>query len=166
MCVPVAVVAGAPCFVLAVLAETPQSTSLSFALVNCHSHSHFQLISGTSEVVVASLLTALLPAVDSGLFALVELIRIQRRVPQYGWTTQTDLQPVNAFVCALYCVVLPNVTRCGPQHDSILFNTGSACLAVTGPTTVAVVILQASCYALSICGFANANELIRISTKF
>jgi hypothetical protein len=40
------------------------------------------------------------------LVALVQLIRIQRRVPQFGWTTQKVFHLLNAFVCILRCVVL------------------------------------------------------------
>ena len=47
-------------------------------------------------------------AVGYGLIALVaiiQLIRIQRRVPEYGWTTQKVFHLLNAFVCVLRCVV-------------------------------------------------------------
>lgn len=40
------------------------------------------------------------------LVALVQLIRIQMRVPQFGWTTQKVFHLLNAFVCILRCVVL------------------------------------------------------------
>lgn len=40
------------------------------------------------------------------LVALVQLIRIQMRVPQFGWTTQKVFHLLNAFVCVLRCVVL------------------------------------------------------------
>jgi hypothetical protein len=39
------------------------------------------------------------------LVALVQLVRIQRRVPEYGWTTQKVFHLLNAFVCLLRCVV-------------------------------------------------------------
>lgn len=39
------------------------------------------------------------------LVALVQLIRIQQRVPEYGWTTQKVFHLLNAFVCILRCVV-------------------------------------------------------------
>ena len=37
--------------------------------------------------------------------AVIQLIRIQRRVPEYGWTTQKVFHLLNAFVCVLRCVV-------------------------------------------------------------
>ena len=37
--------------------------------------------------------------------ALVQLVRIQRRVPENGWTTQKVFHLLNAFVCILRCVV-------------------------------------------------------------
>lgn len=37
--------------------------------------------------------------------AFIQLIRIQRRVPEYGWTTQKVFHLLNAFVCVLRCVV-------------------------------------------------------------
>ena len=37
--------------------------------------------------------------------ALVQLTRIQRRVPENGWTTQKVFHLLNAFVCILRCVV-------------------------------------------------------------
>ena len=37
--------------------------------------------------------------------ALVQLARIQRRVPEFGWTTQKVFHLLNAFVCILRCVV-------------------------------------------------------------
>ena len=37
--------------------------------------------------------------------ALVQLVRIQQRVPEYGWTTQKVFHLLNAFVCILRCVV-------------------------------------------------------------
>ena len=37
--------------------------------------------------------------------ALVQLVRIQRRVPEYGWTTQKVFHLLNAFVCLLRCIV-------------------------------------------------------------
>lgn len=39
------------------------------------------------------------------LVALVQLVRIQQRVPEYGWTTQKVFHLLNAFVCILRCVV-------------------------------------------------------------
>ncbi|KAL3158088.1 E3 ubiquitin-protein ligase tom1 [Trebouxia sp. C0010 RCD-2024] len=39
------------------------------------------------------------------LVAVVQLIRIQKRVPEYGWTTQKVFHLLNAFVCVLRCVV-------------------------------------------------------------
>ena len=39
------------------------------------------------------------------LVALVQLLRIQRRVPEYGWTTQKVFHLLNAFVCLLRCIV-------------------------------------------------------------
>ena len=48
-------------------------------------------------------------AVGYGLLAvvaLVQLIRIQMRVPQFGWTTQKVFHLLNAFVCILRCLVL------------------------------------------------------------
>ena len=39
------------------------------------------------------------------LIALVQLLRIQQRVPEYGWTTQKVFHLLNAFVCILRCVV-------------------------------------------------------------
>lgn len=39
------------------------------------------------------------------IIALVQLIRIQRRVPEYGWTTQKVFHLLNAVVCILRCVV-------------------------------------------------------------
>ncbi len=39
------------------------------------------------------------------LVALVQLIRIQRRVPEYGWTTQKVFHLLNAFVCLLRAIV-------------------------------------------------------------
>lgn len=47
-------------------------------------------------------------AVGYGLIAfvaIVQLIRIQKRVPEYGWTTQKVFHLLNAFVCVLRCVV-------------------------------------------------------------
>ena len=37
--------------------------------------------------------------------ALVQLVRIQQRVPEYGWTTQKVFHLLNAFVCILRCLV-------------------------------------------------------------
>lgn len=37
--------------------------------------------------------------------AFIQLIRIQRRVPEYGWTTQKVFHLLNAFVCVLRCMV-------------------------------------------------------------
>ena len=39
------------------------------------------------------------------LVAIVQLVRIQQRVPEYGWTTQKVFHLLNAFVCILRCVV-------------------------------------------------------------
>lgn len=39
------------------------------------------------------------------LVAIVQLIRIQQRVPEYGWTTQKVFHLLNAFVSLLRCVV-------------------------------------------------------------
>ena len=39
------------------------------------------------------------------LVAIVQLIRIQQRVPEYGWTTQKVFHLLNAFVSLLRCIV-------------------------------------------------------------
>lgn len=40
------------------------------------------------------------------LVALIQLMRISRRVPQYGWTTQKVFHLLNLIVCALRAVVM------------------------------------------------------------
>lgn len=40
-----------------------------------------------------------------GLIALVQLLRIQLRVPEYGWTTQKVFHLLNFLVCSLRCGV-------------------------------------------------------------
>ncbi|KAK9862115.1 hypothetical protein WJX84_004548 [Apatococcus fuscideae] len=48
--------------------------------------------------------------------ALVQLLRIQRRVPEYGWTTQKVFHLLNAFVCALRCIVFAMRERVQHLH--------------------------------------------------
>ena len=38
--------------------------------------------------------------------ALVQLVRISRRCPQYGWTTQKVFHLLNLLVCALRAIVM------------------------------------------------------------
>ena len=45
------------------------------------------------------------------LVAIVQLIRIQQRVPEYGWTTQKVFHLLNAFVSLLRCVVFALHTK-------------------------------------------------------
>ena len=55
------------------------------------------------------------------LVALVQLIRIQMRVPQFGWTTQKVFHLLNAFVCVLRCVVLAMRDQvCRPAQDCLI----------------------------------------------
>ena len=63
-------------------------------------------------------------AVGYGLIALVaiiQLIRIQRRVPEYGWTTQKVFHLLNAFVCVLRCVVFALRSKVGPWCCDLKF---------------------------------------------
>lgn len=54
--------------------------------------------------------------------ALVQLVRIQQRVPEYGWTTQKVFHLLNAFVCILRCAVFALRSKVGsissPPHPS------------------------------------------------
>eukprot|EP00892_Ulva_mutabilis_P008766 jgi/Ulvmu1/6261/UM028_0119.1 len=52
--------------------------------------------------------------------ALIQLMRISRRVPQYGWTTQKVFHLLNVIVCGLRAVVM--AFRCELQdiHDTVL----------------------------------------------
>ena len=54
------------------------------------------------------------------LVALVQLVRIQRRVPEYGWTTQKVFHLLNAFVCLLRCVVFALRDKVGAKLLSFL----------------------------------------------
>jgi hypothetical protein len=47
------------------------------------------------------------------LVALVQLVRIQQRVPEYGWTTQKVFHLLNAFVCILRCAVFALRSKVG-----------------------------------------------------
>ena len=58
------------------------------------------------------------------LVALVQLIRIQQRVPEYGWTTQKVFHLLNAFVYILRCVVfaLRDKVSCFSTHSLTLIS--------------------------------------------
>ena len=48
-------------------------------------------------------------------------VRIQQRVPEYGWTTQKVFHLLNAFVCILRCVVFALRSKVRPLcHLNIL----------------------------------------------
>ena len=58
--------------------------------------------------------------------ALVQLVRIQRRVPEYGWTTQKVFHLLNAFVCLLRCAVFASRDKVSLAAKP--FATGSSCM--------------------------------------
>ena len=58
--------------------------------------------------------------------ALVQLVRIQRRVPEYGWTTQKVFHLLNAFVCLLRCIVFALRDKVGsPSSLALLVSSGA-----------------------------------------
>lgn len=54
------------------------------------------------------------------LVAIVQLIRIQQRVPEYGWTTQKVFHLLNAFVSLLRCVVFALHTKVRQKLPTML----------------------------------------------
>ena len=52
--------------------------------------------------------------------ALVQLIRIERRVPEYGWTTQKVFHLLNFLVCLLRALVLGFNTQLQSGHQALL----------------------------------------------
>ena len=52
--------------------------------------------------------------------ALVQLTRIQRRVPENGWTTQKVFHLLNAFVCILRCVVFALRDKARPAEAALV----------------------------------------------
>lgn len=82
------------------------------------------------------------------LVALVQLLRIQRRVPEYGWTTQKVFHLLNAFVCALRCIVFAmreRVQNLHPLAAQVYFPALCSCfglLVLTLPTSLACAELE------------------------
>lgn len=52
--------------------------------------------------------------------ALVQLIRIERRVPEYGWTTQKVFHLLNFLVCLLRALVLGFDMQLQTMHEALL----------------------------------------------
>jgi len=52
--------------------------------------------------------------------ALVQLVRIERRVPEYGWTTQKVFHLLNFLVCLLRAIVLGCNAQLQSMHEALL----------------------------------------------
>jgi len=79
------------------------------------------------------------------LVALVQLIRIQRRVPQFGWTTQKVFHLLNAFVCILRCVVLAMRDQVRPPLRARPAPCPRQCVTRRGEAAVLALAPAASC---------------------
>jgi hypothetical protein len=91
--------------------EPPEAASLSGKLVRHHTSLELN--------VTSSCISFLFAAFENGTFiglaiayailaivALIQLIRISQRVPQYGWTTQKVFHLLNLFVCVLRAIAM------------------------------------------------------------
>lgn len=73
---------------------TQTCTCLCFSFVSCAAFEHGTFIG------LAIAYTTL------AIIALLQLIRISQRVPEYGWTTQKVFHLLNLFVCILRAIAM------------------------------------------------------------
>lgn len=75
-------------------------------LISCFLSCRWQSLRDNEEFEYGAFIGLAVAYAIIALVALIQLMRISRRVPEYGWTTQKVFHLLNLIVCALRAVVM------------------------------------------------------------